>query len=277
MIAATILFLFLFLALPALAAGYQPLRIEPSHLVFEGKPGETITGSITVLNKGTESVTPKAILTDWTLDLYNKLVLVSSGASDSSLSGLIKFNPRQFTLKPQESQTVRFTVKIPRDASPGERRGMIAFEQLVAYKSKVGATAKVQVTSTVYVAIKPAKRTVEFVQGQLKTIKGLKDDPNAAATMIAIALRGNGTAHFRGNATFQIAKDGEKKPVAEGAFEPLVVLPQVTTRFLGGWKGQLDPGKYLVTITIRSEEAGTPPMVVSFEHVQNRSETAAQR
>lgn len=251
------------LAVPVLAAGYQPLKIEPSRFIFEGKPGEQLTGSITVINQGAEAATPKALLSDWTLDYSNKLVVQEGGSLASSLSGWIKFNPRQFTLQPKEGQTVRFTIRIPRDAAAGERRGMIAFEQTVPYEGQgAGATARVQVTSTIYVAVLPVKRTCELIKGEIGF------DRKAGLTTVAVDLKGIGNAHFRGNAVFQIVKEGAKDPVAKGGFEPLVVMPNVTTRFFGAWKGKLEPGKYQVVVAVKSEEPSVPVITATFAHVQ---------
>lgn len=250
-------------AVPALAAGYQPLRVEPSRFIFEGKPGEQLTGSIVVTNRGTDVTTPKAILRDWTLDFDNRLVVVEGGTLDSTLSGWIKFNPRQFTVGPRETQIVRFTIKIPGDATPGERRGMITFEQTVPYTDQLaGATARVQVTSTIYVAVLPIERTCELVKSEIRF------DDKPSLTTIAIDLSGTGNGHFRGTGVYEIFKDGEQDRFIRGAFEPLVVMPQVTTRFFGAWKGRLEPGKYKVVVTITSEEHQVPPLVVTFEHVE---------
>jgi hypothetical protein len=247
---------------PALAAGYQPIKVEPSRFVFEGKPGEQITGSIVVRNTGQEPATPQALLSDWTLDEGNRLVVLEAGSLDSSLEGWIKFNPRRFQMQPNAAQTVRFTVKIPHDAQPGERRGMIAFEQIIPYdEGGVGATARVQVTSTIYVAVLPIERHIDII--------GLHIQPNedTQTSTLVLQVKGTGTGHYRGVGRFQILPDSDETPLASGDLEPLVVMPGVASRFGGSVEYVLEPGRYRLAVEIISEEAGSLPLhrIYAFE------------
>lgn len=235
----------------AAAKGVQPLKVDPSRFIFETNPGGELTGSITVINKGTDPADLKAVLSDWTLDLSNRIVMAERGTQPSSLSGAIKFNPRSFTLKPGGRQIVRFTIKVPREAKPGELRGMIAFEQAVPQPGDLtGAAIKAQVTSTIYAAILPVERKCEAVRGEVVR------DQDRPQTRLVLEVKGTGTAHFRGTGRFKVFQNGDQEPVAEGDFGIMVVLPEVTTRFTGAWQGSLPPGKYRAEVLFEPEQAG---------------------
>lgn len=244
------------------AAGYQPLRIEPSLLTFTGKAGETFTGAITVTNKGTEAVDPKAVLSDWTLDAYNQLVVQDAGTLNSSFNGWIKFNPRQFHLLPGATQTVRFTIKIPQNAQPGEKRGMIAFEQIIPYDGDIaGTTARVQVTTTIYVSVLPVNRSID--------ITGLSIIPNKETNQstLVMQIKGTGNASFCGTGSFTVLPERDDNALVSGTTEQLVVMPDVATAFAGRFDAVLAPGKYRLEVKITSTQAGAAPLerVYSFE------------
>ncbi|MGI6082127.1 MAG: hypothetical protein ACOYEP_04565 [Limnochordia bacterium] len=233
------------------SASLQPLKVEPSRFVFEGMPGEQITGSIVVRNTGQETATPQALLSDWSLDEVNRLVVLEAGSLNSSLEGWIKFNPRRFQMAPAGAQTVRFTIRIPHDAQPGERRGMIAFEQSAPYgEEAIGAITRVQVTATIYVAVLPVERSVDIV--------GLYIQPHedSSNSTLVIQLKGTGNGHFRGTGRFRILPDEGEPPLFSGDLEPIIVMPDVVTRFLGNIEQELTPGRYRLAIEITPEEVG---------------------
>ncbi|NLN20337.1 MAG: hypothetical protein GX162_13860 [Firmicutes bacterium] len=243
-------------------ASLQPLKLEPSRCVFEGRPGEQMAGSIVVRNTGQDIATPQAVLSDWTLNEANRLVVLEAGSLDSSLAGWIKFNPRRFQIGPYDGQTVRFTVRSPHDANPGERRGMIAFEQVVPYDEEaIGAITRVQVTATIHVAVFPVERSVDVVGLYIQSYEDTSD-----STLI-VQLRGTGNGHFRGTGYFDIFTSDDETPLFSGDLEPVVVMPDVVTRFLGTIDYDLTPGHYRLAIEIIPEEVGGGPLqkIYTFE------------
>lgn len=246
----------------ALAAGIQPLQIEPSRIILEGMPGQDITSSVTVTNSGQDDAVIAAVLFDWTLGPDQQLVLQVGGESEATLADWIKFNPRRFTIPAGSGQIVRFTVRIPRDAAAMERRGMIAFQQSVIDDSGgAGATTTVQVTSTIYTSISPVIRTCTVADGTVYT------DAEKGETRVELELAGNGTAHYRGSVQLVVYSDGQNEPLATGQLDSFVVLPGVVTPYSIPLGKALSAGTYTMDLTITSEESRVYPLVQSYDFV----------
>lgn len=255
------LFLLSFLVLwgstiSATAEGYQPLRVEPSRFIFEAEPGKQVTGTLQVSNNGAEPATVRAILSDWTLGPNNELKSLEPNTLKSTLHNWIKFNPRQFTIAPGKTQTVRFSIKIPQGISQVEQRGLIGFEQTIPYQGELtGADIKVQVASTIYVSIPPIERKCMVVGSQLEI------SSSEGNSSFHLNLRGIGSAHFRGTGSFQIYIPGEKEPITSGSLGPLVVLPEVETRFSGDIDQILPPDTYHIVVEVLAEDNLTDPVI----------------
>lgn len=238
-------------------AAVQPLRVNPSRVIYEEAPGAVITGSVTVTNTGVEDAVLEAALYDWELDADKQLVVRLSSSLPSSLEGWVKFNPRQFSLSPGKSQIVRYTIRVPGDAV-GEHRGMIAFEQTLPPDAlATGAVAKVQVTTTVYVGVNPVIRQARPVGGVVET--------SDQATRVSITMESVGNAHYRGTASFTIVNNANEQVVAEGDLEPLVIMPGSTLNVYGETDTVLAPGSYTLELLILSDEPGVPPLLKVYE------------
>lgn len=132
--------------------GQASLRIEPSRFILSVKPGERITDSIKVTNNTNQTLNLVANYYDWELDENYEMELLDKGSIKESLDGLIRFNPRVFSLNPGEEQLLRFTVKLPDgEKDLFERRGVIFIEHEGNYEEETGAAVKSMIGSTVYV------------------------------------------------------------------------------------------------------------------------------
>jgi hypothetical protein len=137
---------------------------------------------------------------------------------------------------------------------------MIAFEQSVAPDAAAsGATAKVQVTTTIYVDLAPVIREVKPIGGHVQV------DTDKSLTSVFLNLQGTGTAHYRGNASFKITEGQNKEPIATGTLEPLVVLPGTTAQFAGKSDVALHPGEYSLDVSINSDEPDVPTLRKVYE------------
>ena len=84
------------------------LLVAPTRLVLEGR---TRSGTLKVMNRGTETTTFKVSLTD----LFEK---EKEKAKDAQK--WIRFSPRRMTLGPNEHQTIRILVRKPADLPAGD-------------------------------------------------------------------------------------------------------------------------------------------------------------
>jgi hypothetical protein len=140
---------------------------------------------------------------------------------------------------------------------------MIIFEQVEPpVAGQNSAEIIVQLATTIYVAVLPVARTcsVAALQVSPQRAKGL--------TQVLADIRGTGNAHFRGTGTFEIKRAEGSDVVARGPLDPIVIVPEATARFGGNFKGILPAGKYRITLTIKSEEPKTKPVVFAQDYLQ---------
>jgi P pilus assembly chaperone PapD len=134
-------------SLPAAAT----IRVEPSRIILNALERERSTGTVEVVNNGEEEIELTAVLYDWSLDERDSVVVFEAGETDYTLDGLIKFNPREFTLAPGQKQIVRFTVSSPEGETPRERRGIVFVEhETDLIDDATGSRVKAQIGTTIY-------------------------------------------------------------------------------------------------------------------------------
>src|SRR6056297_2478873 len=75
-------------------------RVEPSRIIINSKLDTRNTGIINVINTGEKQILLQAYLYDWNLKNNEGLKTYKPGTLDTSLEGLIKFNPKSFILDP---------------------------------------------------------------------------------------------------------------------------------------------------------------------------------
>ena len=85
------------------------------------------TESIQILNLSDEETHIRVSVGNWDMDESNKVRDVAP--TEQSLDQWIVINPLQFTIPPNEQQTIRFAVRPKVAPEPGEHRAMIYFEQ----------------------------------------------------------------------------------------------------------------------------------------------------
>jgi len=114
----------LLLAQPARA----DLMLHPTRLVFEKNQRAT---QVDLINNGSESATYRISLVNMHMAEDGQLATVSAPAAGEQFAdGMLVFSPRQVTLAPGTSQTVRVMVRRPAGIAPGEYRSHLYFERL---------------------------------------------------------------------------------------------------------------------------------------------------
>lgn len=217
--------------------------VEPGKFILSIKPGERVTNTITVRNESNRATLVKAVVYDWTLNDQDQMITSQLGSRKDSLNGLIKFNPRVFTLEPSGSQLVRFTLTAPKDASPGELRGIVYFEE----ESQVtdnGVNAKLvtQVGSTIYLGITPLKLQIRLLAA--KTVL------TSTGVSGVIKVRNEGPFHARYAINYKVIN--EKNELAtEGETPEKILLPGFEREVSFPVEGEFPPGKYTLMLTMK--------------------------
>lgn len=114
-----ILFLIAYLSLLSQIYGQSPisLNVWPPKVDINVVPGETRTGIITVENKGGNPARVLCYITDLGMDQQGNLTFPDGGKLPFSCESWMLVNPEDFTLSQGSNQRVRYTFKVPEDAS----------------------------------------------------------------------------------------------------------------------------------------------------------------
>jgi len=221
------------------------IRVEPSRIILNALEKQRSTGVIEVINNGENEVELTTVLHDWGLDERDSVIVFEAGATDYSLDGLIKFNPRVFTLAPGQKQIVRFTVSNPETDIPRERRGIVFVEhETDLIDNATGSRVKTQIGTTIYYIPIGVKYDFKFL--------GLRvfNSPEPMPQGISMRLKNDGEGHLRYFPSYKIV-NSENKLVMEKEFTQLLILPHNQRQFSFYLEDRIEPGDYKFLLEFR--------------------------
>ncbi len=212
-------------------------RVEPSRIIINSSLDTRNTGIINVINTGDEQILLQAYLFDWDLESRGGLETYEPGTLDSSLEGLIKFNPRSFILEPGQSQVVRFTITTPEEINR-ELRGVVFFENQTDFVyEETGSRLVTQVGTIIYLI--PDKVEYKFKMLEVRFANPEDEHPDSCM----IVMRNDGNAHIRFKIDYKIINE-KRQLIEEGFVEENVILPNLIKRVIIPFKNKLDSGDY---------------------------------
>ena len=109
----------------AWAQSLGDLGVSPTRVVLAGR---TRSAEIVLLNRGTQPATYRISVVNMRMTETGRFETIEQTESDQMFADkLIRYAPRQVTLDPGATQTVRVMVRKPRDLPPGEYRSHLYF------------------------------------------------------------------------------------------------------------------------------------------------------
>jgi|GEM_PF-1076552 len=118
-------FMTLIISLPANAA----IKLSTEKFEFNVKPGDNyITGSFTVQNDDNEEIRFKAYPEYFEISEEGTIHTGLNKANSEGITKNIRFNPTEFTLTPNSSQKIRFTITNVQNLPEGESRAALFLE-----------------------------------------------------------------------------------------------------------------------------------------------------
>lgn len=125
------------------------LFISPLRVVFDGRDRSAL---VTLVNRSQETNTYRIYFSDkvYSTETNNYKDVPELGTAGGGVSEMIRYSPRQITLKPGENQKIRLAVRKPGDLAPGEYRSHLTFEKIPDIPARTraaqeGATMKLYV------------------------------------------------------------------------------------------------------------------------------------
>lgn len=118
------------LALLAPSAAYADLMLYPTRVVISGSQR---SGQVQVANRGTGTQTYRISIVNRRMTEAGEINEVEEPqAGEQFADSMLMYTPRQITLQPGETQTIRVSVRKPAELADGEYRSHMQFDQVVA-------------------------------------------------------------------------------------------------------------------------------------------------
>lgn len=238
---------------PFRAGAQRILAVDPPVKLYRAQPGDTITGSITVLNPGGTRVRAVLSLADWRYREDGTPVYPDAGTLERSLCPWVTFTPAEAMLGPGERATVRYTIDVPADAAAGSHWGelFVTGEDPEPPPGRQMATFSVRVGHTMYVNVPP-----EEPAGEIAGIFGEPPASPGGAYNLAIQYHnsGNVAQQVRGHV---ILRDGTGSSVNQVDVPLFVTLPGETTVRVVKVTGPLEAGAYSALVVYNYGDAET--------------------
>jgi hypothetical protein len=220
------------------------IGIEPPVVLHQGIPGQTITFNVKVANPSSKPMRVRANLSDWTNDKYGKTIEYPVGKVASSAAIWAKMSDTTLDLKGNANTTMRYTLTVPKDATPGTHWGAIYFEaELAEQQPGVGAAIATRVSHFFYVNITPYKQS-----GKINGIFGQTLDDNKGFKIIVQYLNSGNIAQIL-EGRLEI-RDKTGQVVSVGVFRRQVVLPGQPVVLENKVGGPLPKGEYTALVVL---------------------------
>lgn len=264
------------LAAPGAARG-QGVVLFPKRLVFAG-PARS--AEVTLVNHGTRPVTYRIELVDRRMTAAGLLEEVATPSpEDRSARAWVRFSPRQVTIQPASTQTVRFVVARPAGLAPGEYRCHLLATALPPPDGAAGdveALPQADALAVRLTALTAISIPIIVRQGPVQAAVSLSDltlDPGDGSTAPALGFhlhrQGETSVYGELTASFVPARGGAETVVA--VQKGVAIYPPLATL---AWRLPLavEPGRPLADGRLRlrfrsrpEDDGGAPEQVAVAE------------
>jgi hypothetical protein len=218
------------------------------YFVYSLAPGSVHQGGVIISNSGTATGTVKLFASDATTGRTTGTVYLTDRKATRAGSW-ISLSATSLTLAPGQHRTVRFTVRVPANADPGQWVGGVVAEtsrQVTGPKSQQKASVQIKIRDLTIVAVQvnvPGPPRIGFTIGGIKT--GGQRGFQEAVTHIAST--GNVLVKPTGTVTI-LDKRGKTLQVLP--FKMDTFLPETAIDYPLLLKKALPPGEYTANIRL---------------------------
>jgi P pilus assembly chaperone PapD len=199
-------------------AARADLMLYPTRVVFEKNQRAS---QIELINSGTEPATYRLSIINRRMSEAGEFVPIDTPAPGELLAEpMVRFSPRQITLQPGTSQTVRVMLRKPAELADGEYRSHLHFEKLPPVKTNsvedkpgaggIGVTITALVGASVPVIVRHGATSASVALSNLQ----LQGTPAAPALAMRFARSGNASVYGDLDVTFT-PHGGAAQPVGK--------------------------------------------------------------
>ena len=258
------------------------ISLAPARLELEMQPGSETTVVVNLdyhsTAENSQPVRIVASLNDWTIDRTGQVLFQRANTLPNSASSWLIYSPAETTVTPGNLHSIRVTVSVPKDATPGDHLSALIIEQrpdnLKINENRRQMVIRYRMAAVFYIKVPQLRR-----QGSLE---GLRAEATADQVVVTPLLKNAGNSVIRPLTSLKVT-DSTGVAVAE--------LPQKESLpLLGGaellqpliLETRLAPGTYNVKYRVdfqdgtRPTEGVTELVIPASQPASNGSTTRAQ-
>ncbi len=213
------------------------------------------TGTFTITNETDAETRVRVMAQDFSFNESGSLQ--ATNETPFSLAGMIKFNPREFTLPPQASRAVRFSIVNNKKLEDGEYWAALSFEPLVPNEIVQdrgdGNTMKLNLITATLVPIYGQVGKVEH-SADLQGFKALTTEDGIE---LQASLVNTGTGYLLAEGSYQVL-DASGEILSEGVIGRDVILRKNRLNIRHTIDNPSEDGKARVKLSIRFRQLEEP-------------------
>jgi len=249
------------MTLCSLAPAYA-VNIDRTKVIEDLRPGQTVSGVITVSNSALEEKRVRLYMEDFEyVEPYNgdKRILPPH-TLDTSVAQMIKFNPFELTMPPSSNQRITYSITAPDDFD-SMRAGILFFESNMGEGlDESGQAVKINARMGVLIFCNPAgvppMAAMEQVTATDSGLRGI--------------VANTGKRFFTAKGTYYILNENSI-PVDRGSLNELYVFPGDRASFELAISDSLAAGEYFAVITYDLGQSEVAVSEVDFKVKQDGS------
>lgn len=223
--------------------GITPLRAELTLAA-----GASTSQPIRITNTSKDGLQMRGAVVDWTLSAGGDLIYLKRSETGSWGCGKwLQINPVEFTMGPGQTQLVRYTLAVPKEAASGGYHCAIAFDMQQPMRGRVespmGVINLVRLLTAIYVTIGSPE-----IQAKVKGIE-LVRSKDGKTWNIVTEFENPGTTQYRvGGSVELLGEDG--RLIRKFDYANFPVLPGVARADRLEFADPLAPGTYRLRAVI---------------------------
>lgn len=247
-----------------MTSAYASLLITPTRVEFDQR---SRAAKVSIVNTGSETKTYKIFFRNQKQlpdGKYQHFTTEEEVANFNTADNMLRYSPRQVTLKPGERQHVRIAVRRPKDLANGEYRSHMVFEAVPNRKAdealpsgQSGIKLYVNLAFAIPVMIRQGEMDVQVAASNVKMLT--KDVNGVTQTGAVISLVRQGMHSSFGNlkVLWKDTPEGEETQI--GILNNIAIYSEVTSRdiTIGLPKHSVKSGYLRILYEGRDEYKGT--------------------
>jgi hypothetical protein len=167
--------------------------------LFDARPGQTLRDAVIVSNSGDASGSVRLYAVDATTGRTTGAVYVSQDAPRLGVGVWTSLGAHTLTLRPSETRTVQFAVRVPASAPPGQHLGGLVAENLKvsstpAQRGRASFRINIRNLSIIALQVDLPGQVVERM-----TVTSVTPGPQQSFQTLLIAMRNTGNQLLKGS------------------------------------------------------------------------------